>query len=403
MALEEQGRERELPQSAEDGPPEKKVAWSELFFDLVLVFAVTQVSALLHHDHGWAGTGRALIVFVPVYWVWVGNTVHANTHDADLPLNRLGLFAAGLCGLMMALALPGAFGDRGVLFAGAYFCARVVLAALAHGRSRRLAPTPVTLSVLISGPLLLTGAFLDGGTRTCLWALAAAVDLAAPRLTRRAMVRLAFESGHLAERFGLFVMIALGESIVAVGAPVATSPELGAGSLTAVAVAFTLVCGLWWVYFHLAADAVRHGLETAAVRADVARQVLSYGHLSLIASVIAVAVGMAEAVARPGERLPLGVAALLYGGCALFLATFGYTRWHLFRSWSVTRLGAAAAVLAVLPVAALLPSLGALALLSVLVTALNLTELALLRAGESLPGGPDPGGRPGDPGAAPSP
>ncbi|MFE2323549.1 low temperature requirement protein A [Streptomyces sp. NPDC059385] len=369
---------------------EKKVAWSELFFDLVLVFAVTQVSALLHHDHGWSGTGRAVIAFVPIYWVWVGNTVYSNTHDAERPLNRIALFAAGLCGLMMALALPEAFGDRGLLFAGAYFCARLLLAALAHVPGRRPTPTPAVLSVLISGPLLLAGGVLDGGARIGLWALAAAVDLAAPRLTRRNMMRLDFESGHLAERFGLFVMIALGESIVAVGAPVASAPELGAGSLTAVAVAFTLVCSLWWVYFHLAASAVRHGLETAAVRADVARQVLSYGHLSLIASVIAVAVGMAEAVAHPGQRLPLGVAALLYGGCALYLATFGYTRWHLFRSWSVTRLVAAAVTLALLPPAALLPSLGALALLTALVTVLNLTELALVRTRGGLPGGPAP-------------
>ncbi|MFD9337262.1 low temperature requirement protein A [Streptomyces sp. NPDC060028] len=365
---------------------EKKVTWSELFFDLVLVFAVTQVSALLHHDHGWAGTGRALIVFVPVYWVWVGNTIHANTHDADRPLNRIALFAAGLCGLLMALALPEAFGDRGLLFACAYFCARLVLAALAHGRRGHLRPTPVTLSVLVSGPLLLAGGILDGRARIWLWALAAAVELASPRLTRRNMMRLNFDSGHLAERFGLFVMIALGESIVAVGAPVATSPQLGAGSLAAVAAAFTLVCSLWWVYFHLAASAVRHGLETAAVRADVARQVLSYGHLSLIASVIGVAVGMAEAVAHPGARLPLGVTALLYGGCALFLATFGYTRWHLFRSWSVTRLAAAAVTLALLPLAALLPSLGALVLLTAVVTALNLAELGLVRTRGELPG-----------------
>ncbi|MFD7263689.1 low temperature requirement protein A [Streptomyces sp. NPDC059874] len=369
---------------------EKKVAWSELFFDLVLVFAVTQVSALLHHDHGWAGTGRAVIAFIPIYWVWVGNTVYSNTHDADRPLNRLALFGAGLCGLMMALALPGAFGDRGLLFAGAYFCARLLLAALAHGVGRRPTLTPAIVSVLVSGPLLLAGGFLDGNARTGLWALAAAVDLAAPRLTRRNMMRLDFDSGHLAERFGLFVMIALGESIVAVGAPVASAPTLDAGSLAAVAMAFVLVCSLWWVYFHLAAGAVRHGLETATVRADVARQVLSYGHLSLIASVIAVAVGMAEAVAHPGERLPLGVTALLYGGCALYLATFGYTRWHLFRSWSLTRLVTAAATLALLPLAALLPSLGALVLLTAVVTALNLTELALVRTRGELPGGPAP-------------
>lgn len=369
---------------------EKKVAWSELFFDLVLVFAVTQVSALLHHDHGWGGTGRALIAFVPIYWVWVGNTVRSNTHDADRPSNRLALFAAGLCGLMMALALPEAYGDRGLLFAGAYFCARLLLAVMAHRNRRSLTPTPVTLSVLISGPLLLAGGFFDGGARTGLWALAAAVDLAAPRLTRRNMMRLDFDAGHLAERFGLFVMIALGESIVAVGVPVATDTSLSSASLVAVAVAFVLVCGLWWVYFHHAASAVRHGLATAAVRADVARQVLSYGHLSLIASIIAVAVGMAEAVDHPGAPLPLGVAALLYGGCALFLATFGYTRWHLFRTWSVSRLVTAALVLLLLPVAALLPALGALALLVVVVTGLNLAELGLVRRRGEPAEGPAP-------------
>lgn len=193
---------------AEGEPAEKKVAWSELFFDLVLVFAVTQVSALLHHDHTWGGVGRALIVFVPVYWVWVGATVHANTHDADRARTRLGLFAIGLCGLMMALAVPGAFGERGPLFACGYLGARLALALLVHP-GLRLRPSPVALSVVFSGPLLVAGAFLDGWARTGLWALAAAADLASPRLTRRHMIRIPFDSGHLAERFGLFVMIAL--------------------------------------------------------------------------------------------------------------------------------------------------------------------------------------------------
>ncbi|MBT2455803.1 low temperature requirement protein A [Streptomyces sp. ISL-87] len=357
---------------------EKKVAWSELFFDLVLVFAITEVSALLHHDHSWGGVGRALIAFVPIYWVWVGTTVHANTHDADRPLTRLGIFAIGLGGLLMALAAPDAFGDRGLLFACGYLGARLVLALLVHP-GLRLRPSPVAMSVVVSGPLLVAGAFLDGWARTGLWAVAAAADLASPRLTRRWMVRIPFDSDHLAERFGLFVMIALGESIVAVGAPIASREHLGAGPLVAVATAFALACGLWWVYFHRAADAIRHGLRTATVQADIVRQVLSYGHLSLIASIIAVAVGMAEAVNRPGGQLPLGVAALLYGGCALYLGTYGYTRWHLFRKWSTTRLAAAAAVLALLPVAALLPALGALALLTAVVTGLNLAEPGYLR------------------------
>jgi len=369
-----------------DETAEKRVAWAELFFDLVVVLAVTQVSSLLHGDHSWAGAGRALIVFVPIYWVWVGTTVHANTRDADGPLDRVGIFAVGLCGLLMALAMPGAYGDRGILFGAAYLTARVVLAVLVF-RDRPLSFGPVSLSVLLTGPLLLAGGFTGGGWRTALWACAALVDLSTPRLTRRTMMHLPFNAGHLAERFGLFVIIALGESIVAVGAPAASAAHLGGGVVAAVAAAFALACGLWWVYFHFAADAVRHGLETAAIPADIVRQVLSYGHLAFIGAIITVAVGMAEVVAEPGDHLHAGVAALLYGGCALYLGTYGYTRWRLFRKISTTRLVAAAVVLALLAVAMVIPALAALILLAVAVILLNAVEYVMVARRGELPGG----------------
>ncbi|WP_330334708.1 low temperature requirement protein A [Streptomyces sp. NBC_00536] len=355
---------------------EKKVDWAELFFDLVVVFAVTQVSALLHDDHSWAGTGKALLVFVPVYWTWGGTSVYANTHDLGRPLDRLGIFTLGLCGLLMALAVPGAFGDRGVLFGAAYLVARVTLAALVFRRGP-LAATPVSVSVVVTGPLLLAGGFLDGPARVALWTLAAAVDLASPRLTRKVLMRVAFDVGHLTERFGLLVIIALGESVVAIGVPVATAPHLAAGPLTAVIVAFVLTCGLWWVYFHFAAGAVRHGMETAAVPVDVMRHVLSYGHLAFIGAIIAVAVGMAEAVAHPADHLHLPVAALLYGGCAAYLAVFGYTRWRMFHTWSTTRLTTAALVLALLPVATTIPALAALTVLAAAVLLLNTVEYTM--------------------------
>src|SRR5690349_2267344 len=95
---------------------EKRVAWVELFFDLVFVVAVTQVSGLLHADHSWAGVLRAVVVFIPIYWAWVGMTMHANLHDVDQTSTRLGVFTVGLCGLFMAVALPGAYGSRGLLF-----------------------------------------------------------------------------------------------------------------------------------------------------------------------------------------------------------------------------------------------------------------------------------------------
>jgi low temperature requirement protein LtrA len=361
------------PETTGERLSQKRVTWAELFFDLVFVFAVTEVSALLHHDHSWAGAGRALVIFIPIYWVWVGTSVLANTHDVDNPLNRLGIFAIGLCSLFMALATPGVYGARGVLFGASYFAARILLAALVS-RGRGLVLSPVSVALFVSGPLLLIGGFLDEPARVTVWAIAAFSDLATPALTRRWLVKVRFHPEHLPERFGLFLIIALGESIVAIGGPAASATDLKGAVVVAVAAAFVLACALWWVYFAFAADAVRHALETASVRADVVRRVLSYGHLSFIAAIIAVAVGMAEAMVRPGGHLHDGVAGLLFGGCALYFATFGYTRWQMFRKWSTTRLGAAAVVLALLPFAHLVPSLAALCALAAVAVGLNVVE-----------------------------
>jgi low temperature requirement protein LtrA len=360
---------------------EKRVTWAELFFDLIFVFAVTQVSALLHGDHTPAGVIRTLVVFVPLYWTWVGISIHANTHDVDEPLERAGMFAVGLCSLFMGLAVPGAYGGRGVLFGASYWILRCILAPMVYRsavRGARIVPTPFLVSVLVTGPLLLIGGLLPGTERVALWAVAAVLDLATPAIFRSRMMNTRFDPGHLPERFGLFVLIALGESIVAIGAPAAAEP-LGTMVVLAVAAAFVLACGLWWVYFHFASDAVRHAMATASVQIDILRRVLSYGHLAFISAIIAVAVGLAEVVTHPDRRLDGGVAGLLFGGCALYLATFGYTRWQMFRKVSATRLAGAAAVLVALPLGLVVPGLAALGLLAVVVIALNGTELLIVR------------------------
>jgi low temperature requirement protein LtrA len=265
--------------------PEKRVSWAELFFDLVFVFAVTEVSALLRAETSWAGVGRSLVVFVPIFWSWVGTAVHANTHDIDNPLDRLGIFTIGLCGMFMALATPGAYTQRGVLFGAAYFATRIILAALIF-RSRPMTVNAYLVGLVVTGPLLLTGGLLPDSARVTLWALAALVDLATPALTRRRLVSIHFHSTHLPERFGLFLIIALGESVVAVGTPAAAAPQLHVSAVAAVAAAFALACGLWWVYFHFAADAIRYALATASVQTDIVREVLSYGHLAFISAII---------------------------------------------------------------------------------------------------------------------
>lgn len=362
---------------------DKRVTWAELFFDLVFVFAITQVSGLLHNDHSWGGVGQALVVFIPLYWAWVGTSVHANTHDVDNPLDRLGIFGIGLCALFMAMATPLAFDERGALFGAGYYGARIILALLIS-RGRVVGLSPFTVAVYFTGPLLLIGGLLDGPARVVLWTAAAVIDLATPRLLRSRLIGLRFEPSHMPERFGLFLLIALGESIVATGLPAAAAPDLTAAKVGAVTAAFVLACALWWVYFHFGASAMQHALKTAEVQTDVVRQVLSYGHLAFIAAVIALAGGLTEVVAHPGAHLHVDTAALLFGGCALYLAAFGYTRWMMFRLWSKTRLAAGAAALALLPLATQLPALAALSLLAAVVVVLNIVEYELVRRRGSL-------------------
>lgn len=224
---------------------EKRVSWAELFFDLVFVFAITQVSTLLASDHGPGGLARAVVVFVPIYWVWVGTSIRSNTRDITAR-RQLALFAIALTGLLMALAVPDAYRDRALLFAAAYWAARLVLGSgLFTGT--RFAFNVFTVSVAITGPVLVGGAVLHGRGQELLWTLAAIVDLATPWVLRSQTRRLRVDAAHLAERFGLFVLIALGESVVAIGAPIAGGHRLvSAGALGAVVVAFAVSCGLWW-------------------------------------------------------------------------------------------------------------------------------------------------------------
>ena len=168
---------------------DKRVTWVELFFDLVFVVAVTQVPDLLHADHHWPGIARAVVVFIPVYWAWVGTTMHANLHDVNKPCDRLGMFTLGLCGLFMALTMPQAYGAHALPFGASYWAARLVLFALVQRSYRGIGFNPFTAGAFITGPLLLTGGLVHGPARVWLWALAAIVDLVVPYASRRASTR----------------------------------------------------------------------------------------------------------------------------------------------------------------------------------------------------------------------
>jgi low temperature requirement protein LtrA len=356
---------------------EKRVDWAELFFDLVFVVAVTRVSTVLEHDHTWGGLLRALIVFVPIYWTWVGTAIQTNLNDVTQPYLRLRVFAVALAGIFMALSLPEAYDGLALLFACAYWGGRILLGVgvfRAAWQAGRAPINPFVVSMVVSGPMLVVGALCAGDIRELIWGLAALLDLSTPTLLRGRLRNMHFDAGHLAERFGLFLLIALGESVVAIGTSTSfTHP--GVVDAVAIAAAFALSCGLWWVYFHFAADAMRYSLATARVQLDITRLVLSYGHLAFIGAVIVVSVGLRESIAAPSEHLSWAVTGLLFGGTALYLATFGFTRWAMFRLVSWTRLSAAAAVLVLMPISPQVPAVAALLGLAVVLAVLNVVEL----------------------------
>jgi low temperature requirement protein LtrA len=238
-------------------------------------------------------------------------------------------------------------------------------------QGRHVPLNPQVLSSVLTGPLLVMGALTHGTARELIWGLGALIELVGVSLLRSRLRNMHFDAPHLSERFGAFVLIALGESVVAIGA---SAHPLTFDVGLAVAAAFALSCGLWWVYFNYAADAVRHALATAPIQIDITRLVLSYGHLSFIGAIILVAGGMHEAVSHPSHPLSWPFVGLLGGGTALYLATFGFTRWAMFRLVSWTRLIAAVVVLVALPLLAVAPAVGGLVLLALVVGVLNVVE-----------------------------
>lgn len=367
------------PSPAPTGATSKRVTWAELFFDLVFVFSITQVSALLDPGSPALGAIRALVVFVPVYWTWVGATMHGNLHDTDSAGMRIGLFAVALFGLFLALAVPGSFGSLGLMFGASYWAARVVLYLLMRGTYRAIGWFhPFTAAAFVTGPLLVLGGLVPDPQRLLLWAVAALIDLSMPYLARKGLARIPFQPAHLAERYGLFIIIALGESVVAIGVAAEHGP-LAAEDLLAVSIGFMVTAALWWVYFAFAASAIRAALSNADTPLEAIRPVLPYGHLGFLAGIIALSAGVGEVVVSPSDPLDGGAVALLMGGTALFLATFGYTRWQLFHTISTPRLLAAMACVVLVPPALLLPAIVTLTLLLVVLVALNAIEAWLVR------------------------
>jgi low temperature requirement protein LtrA len=345
---------------------EHRVTPLELFFDLVFVFAMTQVTGLMADDPTWGGVLRGMLVLAALWWAWTGYAWLTSAIDVDEGGVRMTVLAAVAAMLVAALAVPGAFGDDAVLFALAYSAVRILHLVLSAtiarddphrwGAIMRFVPT-----ALLGSSLLVAAAFLDGDARIALWAIALAVDYLGPTVVGVGQGwRVAPE--HFAERHGLIVLIALGESIIAIG--VGAGFGLGPGVVVAAVLAVVIVSALWWLYFDVAAIVVRRRLmeRTGLELHRLGLHSYSYLHLPMVAGIVLFALGLEKTLDHVNEELATVPAVALSGGAALYLlahvAFVFRATGYIFRRRTI----GGVVLLALVPVALVIPALAALAL-----------------------------------------
>ena len=343
---------------------ERRTSPVELLWDLVFVFAITQVTTLLSHELSWAGFGRSMLVLALVWWAWSAFVWAANAQDSESGTLRSILLVAMVLIFITGLALPQAFGDEATLFAATYAGVRLMHLALYADASRRgnaswMAIAGFGLTVVVGMALLVAGSFLDGSARIALWTLAVAIDYAGPAWLTRERLRGLQEVavGHFAERYSLFVIICLGESIVAIGLGASGRP-IDFELVTAVTLGVLSTVGLWWTYFDSFAATAEARLRDHEDPVLAAADAYSYIHLLLVAGIIVFAVGVKLAVREVSEPLSDAARLALCGGVAIYLVGHIAFRLRMVGVLGYEKLAAGAAVLVVFAVGGDLPAWG---------------------------------------------
>ncbi|MFL5839687.1 MAG: low temperature requirement protein A [Thermoleophilaceae bacterium] len=366
---------------------ERRATFFELFFDLVYVFAVTQLSHHLLADISWAGAAQTAFMLVAVYWAWNYTTWMTNWFDPDTSPVRLVLVFVMVASLMMSVAIPKGFGAYSLLFACAYSGLQIgrnsfVVAVTPRGVFNQNFRQILAWSVL-SAPLWVAGGVVDGDAlRWLLWLGALGLDLAGPMVTywvpgagTTPMSQWQIEGAHFGERFQLFVIIALGETVVLAGAT-ASGAGLSVAVVAALLLAFLSSAALWWLYFDQVAGTVfeRIRAATAEDRGQIGRDVYTYLHLPIIAGIVLVAVGDELVIAHPRSELDDPGALVALGGSALFLAGLMAVAARLGQAQSLQRVVAVVALVAAVPLAAGADGLIVAALVTALLVALVVAE-----------------------------
>jgi low temperature requirement protein LtrA len=341
----------------------------ELFFDLVFVLGFTQCTALMASEPTWEGITRGLLVLALVWWSWAAYAWLTSVIDPEEGAVRLVMLGATAALLVVALAVPEAFGERALTFAVAYGVVRAAHIALFRLASQdepdlRHSVVFITVASGVAIALLVGAAYLDGAAQVTLWVLAILLDWGIPAVFGAAGWTLV--PGHFAERHNLVIILALGESVVALG--VASEAELTAGVITAAVLGVGVASALWWIYFDVVALITARRLEQAEagrVRNTLARDSYSYLHFPMVAGIVLVALGMEATLAHLHDHLDAVRSFALLGGVALYLLAHVALRLRNAHTLSRTRFVLAVALLLLVPAATTVPALATVAALNV--------------------------------------
>jgi low temperature requirement protein LtrA len=358
---------------------EQRVTPLELFFDLVFVFGFTQVTTVLSDDSTWRGLGHGLLILAALWWAWAAYAWLTNTIDPDRGAVWGAMLIAMAAMFVAALAVPDAFGRHGVVFGVAFLIVNVMYLALYSLGAR--SDRELLAAILRTAPMALVGAalivaagFVHGSLRPILWLAALAVGLFGPLLGGIRGWRV--QPAHFVERHGLIVLIAIGESLIAIGLG-ARDTRLGAGVIVAAVLGLAVATSFWLAYFdffqirgeQLLND--RSGVERIAL----ARDVYTYLHLPMVAGIVLFAFAMKATLAHVGDVLDTMPALGLCCGPALYLFAYVVLRLRVTRTLGGGRLVAAVACALLVPVALAAPALVALALVALVWVALHAYEI----------------------------
>jgi low temperature requirement protein LtrA len=358
---------------------EQRVTPLELFFDLVFVFAFTQVTTVLSDDPTWRGVGHGLLILAALWWAWASYAWLTNTVDPGVGAVWGAMLVSMAAMFVAALAVPEAFGRHGVVFGVAFLIVNVMhltLYALAARGDRELLAAILrnAPSALAGAALIIAAGFVHGGLRPLLWLAALAVGLFGPLLAGMSGWRV--QPAHFVERHGLIVIIAIGESLIAIGLG-ASGTGIGTGVIVAAVLGLAVATSFWLAYFDFFPIRGQQLLtdRSGAQRIALARDVYTYLHLPMVAGIVLFAFAMKTTLAHVGDELDTIPALGLCGGPALYLLAYVAIRIRVSRTLGRGRLVAAVSCALLLPIALVVPALVALTLVAAVWVALHAYEI----------------------------